>query len=69
MFIQVGNSIQGERGVKKASCQTSIFIQTKDRRKRLYELRGGESDHIEIGKWAGFGFANSWLGSCLAAIN
>lgn len=60
------------QGGKKASCQTSIFIQGKDRRKRICELKGEENDHTETGKYisgTGFGFANLWLGSCLAAIN
>lgn len=35
-----------ERGGKKASSQTSIIIQTKKRKERLYELRSGDRSHI-----------------------
>lgn len=36
------------------------------------KMRGGESDHTEIEKCISgtrFGFANSWLGNCLGAMN
>lgn len=58
LFTQVGNSTEAERGGKKASCQTFIIMQEKE---RIYELRDGKAT-TEIGKYIsgiGLGLANS----------
>lgn len=65
------NSTQGKKGGKKASGQTSIIIQAKNRKERLYKVKGKESGFIQIGKHTSGTVskcANSWLQNCLAEI-